>query len=123
MLKSRAELECFSGKTAKAVKQDFHAKVFAMCLCSIYTLPIEQKVVSEFQVDQKRKHAQKINRTHALRATYELIVPALIKQKFSKLIHYFDDLLYRTREIIRPNRKHPRNHRTQKKYYMTYKKL
>ena len=28
LLKSRIEMENFSGKTAKAVKQDFHAKVF-----------------------------------------------------------------------------------------------
>ena len=123
MLKSRAELESFSGKTAKAVRQDFHAKVFAMSLCSIYALPIEQKVIREYQVDLNRKRAQKINRTHALRATYELIVPALLQQKFSKLINYFDDLLYKTREIIRPNRKQPRNHRTPKKYNMAYKKL
>jgi|GEM_PF-4619650 len=88
MLKSRAELESFSGKTAKAVRQDFHAKVFAMSLCSIYALPIEQKVMREYQVGQNRKRARKINRTHSLRATYEFIVPALLKQKFSKIIIY-----------------------------------
>jgi hypothetical protein len=30
LLKSRIELEAFSGKTAKAVKQDFYAKLFLM---------------------------------------------------------------------------------------------
>lgn len=123
MLKSRAELESFSGKTARAVRQDFHAKVFAMSLCSIYALPIEQKVRREYLAAENLKHAQKINRTNALSATYDLIVPAILKQKFTKLINYFDDLLYRTREIIRPNRKQPRRHRTPKKYHMAYKKL
>lgn len=123
MLKSRAELEAFSGKTARAVKQDFYAKVFALCLCSIYALPIEQKVKREYQADETRKYARQINRTHALRATYELIVPAIIKRKFARLIDYFDDLIYTTTEPIRPNRKFPRKHRSPKKHYMAYKKL
>lgn len=123
MLKSRAELESFSGKTANAVLQDFHAKIFALSLCSMYALPIEQKVKREYQADQTRKHARQINRTHALRATYELIVPAIIKQNFARLIDYFDDLIYKTTEIIRPNRKFPRKHRPPKKHYMAYKKL
>ncbi len=123
MLKARAELECFSGKTAHAVKQDFHAKILALSLCSMYALPIEQKVRREFQAAQNRKHAQKINRTHALRATYEMITPAFLKQKFSQLITLFDDLLYQTREIVRPSRKNPRKQGNPKKYYMTYKKL
>lgn len=123
ILKSRAELEAFSGKTARAVKQDFYAKVFALCLCSIYALPIEQKVKREYQADETRKYARQINRTHALRATYELIVPAIIKRKFARLIDYFDDLIYTTTEPIRPNRKFTRKHRSPKKHYMAYKKL
>lgn len=124
MLKSRAELECFSGKTAHAVKQDFYAKVFALSLCSMYALPIEQKVVAEYQAGQKTKFARKINRTHALRATYEMIVPAFVKRQFAKIIPFFDELIYRTTDIVRPNRKKiPRKHRPPKKYHMAYKKL
>ena len=123
MLKSRAELECFSGKTAHAVKQDFHAKILALSLCSMYSLPIEQKVIAEYQADQNRKHAQKINRTQALRATYELMIPMFVKKQFQRAILYFDELVFKTTEIIRPNRKLPRKHRTPKKHYMAYKKL
>lgn len=47
LLKSRIELEDFSGKTAKAVKQDFHAKVFLMTLCAAYAHPIEEKVIAK----------------------------------------------------------------------------
>lgn len=123
MLKSRAEVECFSGKTSHAVKQDFYAKIFALSLCSMYALPIEQKVVSEYQAHQKQKHARKINRTHALRATFEMVVPAFVKRQFSRIILYFDDLIYKTTEIVRPNKKNPRVHKPPKKHYMAYKKL
>jgi hypothetical protein len=54
LLKSRVELEDFSGKTARAVKQDFFAKVFLMTLCAAYAHPIEEKVVAEYRADEKR---------------------------------------------------------------------
>ncbi|MDR0575042.1 MAG: hypothetical protein LBG96_13655, partial [Tannerella sp.] len=40
LLKSRMDMEDFSGKTAISVKQDFHAKVLLMSLCAIYAHPI-----------------------------------------------------------------------------------
>jgi hypothetical protein len=53
------EVENFSGKTARAVKQDFHAKVFLMSLCAA-SHPIEEKVVEEYRADQTRKFDQKL---------------------------------------------------------------
>jgi hypothetical protein len=50
LLKSRIEIENFSGKTARAVKQDFHAKVFLMTLCAAYADPIEGKVIAEYRI-------------------------------------------------------------------------
>jgi hypothetical protein len=45
LFKRRIELENFSGKTALAIKQDFHAKIFLMTLCAAYAHPIEEKVI------------------------------------------------------------------------------
>jgi hypothetical protein len=123
LLKSRAELENFSGKTSIAVKQDFQAKIFSMTLCAIYAHPIEEKVREEFKADEKRKHEQKINRTSALSMLQNLLVPIFLKKKFKKAMEAFDDLVYKTREIIRPNRKNPRNHKPKKLYNMVYKRL
>lgn len=115
MLKSRAELECFSGKTAHAVKQDFYAKILAVSPCSMYALPIEQKVRAECQADPNRKHPKKINRTQALRATYEVLIPVFIKKLCQKAMECFDDLVFKTTEIVRLNRKNPRMHKAPKK--------
>ena len=107
LLKSRLELENFSGKTANAVKQDFYAKVFLMTLCAAYAHPIEEKVLAEFKADEERKYAQKINRTNAIATLQDSLVGIFIKKKFKEGLEAFDKIVYSTRELIRPGRKNP----------------
>jgi hypothetical protein len=123
LLKSRIELENFSGKTARAVKQDFHAKVFLMTLCAAYAHPIEKKVIEEYEADQNRKHTQKINRTNALAMTMDILVPTFIRKKYNEAMQAFDLIVENTREIVRPGRSNPRNKRQKKPYSMNYKRL
>ena len=123
LLKNRIEIENFSGKTAKAVKQDFYAKVFLMTLCATYAHPIEEKVIQEYKADQNRKHSQKINRTNAISMTQEIIIGVLIRKQFSKALEAFDHIVAQTREIIRPERNIPRNKNPKKLYSMNYKRL
>lgn len=123
LLKSRIELEDFSGKTARAVKQDFHAKVFLMTLCAAYAHPIEEKVVAEYQADKDRKHDQKINRTNALATTMDMLIPTFIHRKYRQALDAFDLIVWNTREIIRPGRSNPRNTKPKKPYSMNYKRL
>ena len=123
MLKCRAEVENFSGKTAISVKQDFFAKIFLMSLCAIYAFPIEEKVREEYKADQHRKHDQKINRTNALSATQGILVAVFLKHQFHKALQAFDSLVESTREIIRPGRSVERNKKPKKPYSMNYKRL
>ncbi|EKF55883.1 transposase IS4 family protein [Galbibacter marinus] len=123
LLKSRIELEDFSGKTAKAVKQGFYAKIFLLSLTAAYAHPIEERVIAEYKEDQNRKHPQKINRTYAIATVMDMVVPMFIKRKFEKSLKAFDDLVYKTREIIRPARQQPRHKRPKKQYHMNYKRL
>lgn len=123
LLKSRAELENFSGKTAKAVKQDFYAKVFLMTLCAAYAHPIEEKVKEEYKADKERKYSQKINRTNAMAMTQDILIAVIIKRKFSEALDAFDLIVQKTREIIRPGRSFPRNKIPKRPYSMNYKRL
>ena len=123
LLKSRIELEDFSGKTAKAVKQDFHAKIFLLTLSAAYAHPIEERVRKEFKADENRKYDQKINRTNAISMTKDILVGVFLKQQYKKALRAFDDIVYNTREIIRPDRKNERKHRQKKPYSMNYKRL
>ena len=123
LLKSRVEVENFSGKTAQAVKQDFHAKVFLMTLCAAYAHPIEERVMAEYKADQTRKFDQKINRTNALSMTQDILLMVFILKQFDKALDAFDNVVASTREIIRPGRSEPRNKKPKKLYSMNYKRL
>jgi hypothetical protein len=123
LLKSRVEVEAFSGKTATAVKQDFFAKIFLMTLCAAYAHPIEERVAAEYKADKERKHDQKINHTNAISMTQDILIGVLIRQQYKTALEAFDDVVKKTREIIRPNRKVPRNKKPKRLYYMNYKRL
>ncbi len=123
LLKSRIELEDFSSKTARGIKQDFHAKMFLMTLCAAYAHPIEERVTAEYKADENRKHDQKINRTNALSMTLEILIPIFVRKQYKKALKAFDEIVSQTREIIRPGRVIPRKQRPKKSYSMNYKRL
>jgi len=123
LLKSRINIEDFSGKTARAVKQDFYAKVFLLTLTATYAHPIEKRVREEYKADQTRKYDQKINRTNAISMTREILVGVFLKNKIKAALMAFDDLVKRTREIIRPNRNVKRKKKPNKSYSINYKRL
>lgn len=123
LLKCRVEVEEFTGKTAKAVKQDFYAKIFLMTLAAAYAFPIEEKVREEYRADDQRRHDQKINRTNALAMTRDILIGVFIRKEMRRAFEAFDQIVYRTREIIRPNRSVKRKPKPGRQYHMNYKRL
>ena len=126
LLKERLDLEDFSGKTAKAVKQDFHAKILMMTLCAALSFPIEEKVRKESLKEKnnnQRKHEKKLNHTSALGMFYDIVIGIFIKKDIKGALVAFDQVMTKTCEIIRPGRANPRNHKTKNVYYMNKKKL
>lgn len=123
MFKSRVQIDSFSGKTALSVKQDILAKVFMMSLCAAFAFPIEEKAKAEYNENNGYKHPQKINRTTAYANLKDIAVGLFIHKKTKKAIQAFDLIVYNTREIVRPGRRNPRNHKPKKKYYLNYKDL
>jgi hypothetical protein len=124
LFKARAEVEYFSGKTARAVKQDFYAKVFMMSLCAVLAFPIEEKVRKE-HLEQHTQHPKKINRTAALSLTTNLAVGLFLKRKIDDALHAFDLIVSKTTEIIRPGRKFERKTKSkpQPLYNQIYKRI
>lgn len=124
LFKARAEIEYFSGKTARAVKQDFHAKVFLMTFCAVLAFPIEEKVKKEHEQEKNQdSHPKKINRTAALSMTSSISIGLLLTKKIKQAIAAFDDIVEKTTEIIRPNRKFERKKKPKRPYHMNYKRL
>ena len=85
--------------------------------------PIEEKVRAEYKADQNRKHDQKINRTHALAMTRDILVGLFARGDHANALNAFDQIVSKTREIIRPNRKNPRKHRLKIPYAMNHRPL
>ncbi len=53
LYKCRINLEAFSGKTAKAVKQDIFAKVFMMTTMAVLAFPIEEKINPHYALEYR----------------------------------------------------------------------
>ena len=87
-----------------------------LTLSAAYAHPIEERVRKEFKADKGRKYSQKINRTNAISMTRNILVGVLLKQQYEKALKAFDDIVYSTREIIRPDRKNERKHHQKKPY-------
>jgi hypothetical protein len=122
LYKCRVQFEAFSGKTATAVRQDFHAKVFMMTTMAVLAFPLEEKLKQE-QKNNNRKHANKVNRTNALAMVKEITHALFIKKMIRSALQAFDKIIRVTTEIVRPNRKFPRKKIKKKPPSMNYKQL
>jgi hypothetical protein len=120
-MKSRLEIENFSGKSCLAVAQDFHAKIFSCNLTSILVSATGQMVE---QVCQRRKRKYKPNFTQALNRMKNSIVllfcrePEIVEGYLDELTSLFAANL----EPVRADRHYERNFRKSKRIYpMPYK--
>jgi hypothetical protein len=123
-IKSRIELENFSGKSVLSVYQDFHAKVLMKNIISMFTLPVNDMLAAEVNMD--RKHDYQVNFSHAL-ATGKDLMPLLFqrsKRKIKKIIEALFEVLQKTIEPIRPGRQCKRKRRASpRKYFLCYKPI
>ena len=123
MLKCRVEVEDFTGKTSRAVQQDFYAKIFMMNLCAMFVHPIDEKVIKEFKANADRKYGQKINWTNALSVTRNLLIGMFCKKQTKKALERLQHLVYNTREPVRIGRHAKRKNRPKRQYCLNYKTL
>lgn len=122
LFKSRVEVENFSGKTANAVKQDFHAKVFMMSFMALMAFPIEELVRGE-TFGKEGVAPKKINRTSAYEMTRNISISLFLHRAVNSAVNAFTWLVYKTTELVRKGRKHERKHKKKKQYHMNYKPL
>ena len=124
MYKARVQVEAFSGRTAIAVKQDIYAKAMMMTLCAALAFPIEERVLKEYEADQKKglvKHPHKINRTFAYWSTKGILIGMFIKRLVRSALSAFDRQVEANSEVVRPGKRNPRPKKPPRHYYMNYK--
>ncbi|MCJ8503203.1 IS4 family transposase [Desulfatitalea alkaliphila] len=122
-VKSRMELENFSGQSALSVHQDFHAKIFYKNLVSILAIPARRAIEMDTGTC---KYIYQINFTYAL-SQCKGVIPLMFYKTHSRVKRMVADLcelFQRTVEPIRPGRTYPRTHKVKpRKFFPQYKPI
>ena len=120
-MKSRLEIENFSGKSCLAIAQDFYAKIFSCNLTSILICGADEMVK---QICEKRKRKYKPNFTQALNRMKNSIVLIFCREIeiAEGYLAELTDLFAANLELVRKDRHFERNFRKSKRIYpMPYK--
>ena len=120
-MKSRLEIENFSGKSVESVYQDFHAKILSMNLAAVLVRPAQDQLDREKPSQQP--HPLQINFTYALSCLKNTIVRLFEQEQIHDLLRDLFDLLRRTAEPVRPGRSYPRKKKRRERpvFYPCYK--
>lgn len=106
MLKSRLDLENFSGETLEAVQQDFQA---ALLLCNLESLLTEPAAVAVQQSSAEHQHPKQINRAGAYHALKDRLLALLYSElPAEKVIAELQRLFVDSPVSVQPERKPPR---------------
>lgn len=119
-MKSRIEMENFSGKSVESIYQDFHAKVFAMNLTAVLIHPVQDK---ENEDPYRKQHTYQVNATFAVSCLKNGIVKLLSQKQPHRILDQLFTLITKTVEPVRPNRSYPRKKRFRDRqiFYPCYK--
>lgn len=116
-LKSRLEIENFSGKSVLSVEQDFHAKILTQNLTALTA------TIANAQVQARtahRSHPYKINLTEALSKMKYTVVLLLVRRSIRSILTALIRVIAACIEPIRPDRKYPRKSRSSRRNRFNY---
>ena len=117
-LKHKMCIENFSGKSQRAVLQDFYVKILIMNLTAVAVRPINEALKKQ---TVKVKYPHQVNVIEALAAMKNAITSFFITNKMSKALKKLFERITKSTEPIRKGRKFKRKHQPKRKYYMCYK--
>lgn len=116
--KHKVCIENFSGKSQKAVLQDFYVKIFIMNLTATAVRPINEALK---KAPVRVKHLHQVNIIEAIATMKKAVVSFFVTGKTGEAIKRVIRRLSGITEPIRPGRKFKRNHQPKRKQYMNYK--
>ena len=127
--KHKVCIENFSGKSHKAVLQDFYVKIFIMNLTAVAVrfiinlTAVAVRPINEAlkKASVKVKYGHQVNFIEAIatmkKAVISFFVTGKIEQAIKRVVRRLSDIT----EPIRPGRKFKRNHQPKRKHHMNYK--
>ncbi|MCL5029551.1 MAG: IS4 family transposase [Bacteroidetes bacterium] len=100
IMKSRVEMENFTGKSPEEIKQDFHARTFTQNLAAILAFPVHEEVKEN---NKDKKYEYQINWTQAIAKMKDSVVLLFIRDNIHKIIEKLQKHFLRNIEPVRPN--------------------
>jgi hypothetical protein len=116
--KHKVCIENFSGKSVKAVLQDFYVKIFIMNLTAVMVSPINEALKKP---TVKVKYTYQVNFTEALATMKRGVVSFFLTNEIAKALSRLYNRLFRTTQPVRPGRKFKRTILKKRKHYFSYK--
>lgn len=121
VLKSRIEIENFTGTSVLAVYQDFHAKVFTKNLTTILAFSAQQVVRRN---SQGKKYVYQVNMSNAFSKIKDTVVLLFQRTAVLPILNRLWHVMTQVIEPIRPGRSYPRRKRVKRRRFpMTYKPI
>jgi hypothetical protein len=121
VMKSRIEIENFTGTSVLAVYQDFHAKVFTKNLTTILAYPAQRVVRRN---SQGKKYVYQVNMTNAFSKMKDTVVLLFQRTAILPILNRLWLVMTQVIEPIRPGRSYPRTTRVKRRRFpMTYKPI
>ena len=115
-IKSRLELENWTGLNALAVQQDFYATLFTKNLAAILAHPAQAVVAAQ---TANRKYPYQVNMTNLLSKLKDNVVLFLSRLDIRTLLHAIWLQMIQTIEPIRKNRSLPRKPSVRRRRFPT----
>jgi hypothetical protein len=115
-LKHKAELENFSGKSIKVVKQDYYAKLFILNYTALLIHPVDQLLRDR----PKAKYTHQVNLNEAMARMKYAVIDLFLFQRIPQTLKKLFDAFYAFTEPIRKGRKFNRPKIPKRKYHRTY---
>lgn len=123
LLKSKLQLENFSGKTKVAVLQDFYATLFLANLTAFATQESDQRIITADQ-DKQLKHARQANRNRAISKLRDVFLCLLMEADpvvRDRLLEDFISDIVRYPVSVVPGRSPQRKRPRKKRFYIAKK--
>ena len=123
-LKHKAYIENFTGKSVRAIQQDFYLKIFLLNLTAIAVAPVNETLEEEYHdpdIANKGVYMHQVNYTEAFYTVKESIISLFYFHRIKETGIRIWNRIKCITEPIRERRSFERNHRPKRKHYMTLK--
>lgn len=112
-LKHVSQIEHFSGKTALAVQQDFHARIVTLNIAALVVSQAAQPKIDKQNKNKVLRHKQQINKTQAYACLRDYLYHLLFGSRWLELNKMIKQIC-NDKDIIRGDRSFERNHKRKK---------